>query len=328
MTDFMASTREWEKLQLAKLAVMASRWRQDPVGSIEQIPKDFSAAGRNIAAETVGFAGDVQPIAESFSPALRGRNRLPTSEELVAKWGDKEHWSHIPAMFVAPGPAEVKAGLLTAKASLKAMLGLAKESSVLSAAALMLFKGTDPTAKVVDDTFPLYEDLLQRQRVLIKGWKKQLEHTEPNTASHFDDSMRVDRMEKELAALEEAGEIPFTFYAARDDTAAQYFADQFKDGVVRRVDVEATNLATVDDVRGLKDKNGLPLNPNRRGTISHLNTQEVVALKKAGFDGAAGPIDNIPQGDEVVVFSPEQVKFVEKPEKSKLEKAIELVDKY
>ena len=142
MTDFMASTREWEKLQLAKLAVMASRWRQDPVGSIEQIPKDFSAAGRNIAAETVGFAGDVQPIAEAFSPALRGRNRLPTSEELVAKWGDKEHWSHIPAMFVAPGPAEVKAGLLTAKAGLKAMLGLGKELSVGTALAQSIFHGT------------------------------------------------------------------------------------------------------------------------------------------------------------------------------------------
>ena len=124
MSDITEFMRDFEKQQFAKIAIMAARWRRDPVGSLEQIPEDFKKAGGNVAAETIGFAGDLQPIAETFNPALRGRDRLPTSEELVERWGDKDHWSSIPAMFAAPGPAEAKAGLRTAKAGLKAMLGL------------------------------------------------------------------------------------------------------------------------------------------------------------------------------------------------------------
>ena len=45
-------------------------------------------------------------------------------------------------------------------------------------------------------------------------------------------------------------------------------------------------------------------------TVSHLTPMMVHRLKKAGFDGATGSIDNIPGGEEVVVFSPEQVKRI------------------
>jgi len=173
-----------------------------------------------------------------------------------------------------------------------------------------MFKGAPPTTKVVDDSMPLFDDVLREKRIHLKGWKEQLKNTDPDTASHFDTSIRVERMEREIAALEDAGELPFTFYAAKDKGGAQYFADQFEGGAVRRVDVESSNLATVEDVMALKDADGHPLNPYRRGTVSHLNAEEIVALKKAGFDGAVGPIDNLASaGDEVVVFSPDQVKF-------------------
>ena len=130
-----------QDLPMAVVSRLA-QWQADPVSALQQIPEDFSAAGRNIAAYTAGLAGDVQPIAEAFSPALKGRERLPTSDELMDSFGDREHFSNVPAMFVAPGPGEVKAGAVAAKTALKALVASAKPGTLGYAVAQSLFHGT------------------------------------------------------------------------------------------------------------------------------------------------------------------------------------------
>ena len=145
MTDWMEWNRELEKKAFAKLAIMATRWRDDPVEEIKQIPENMSAAGRNVAAETLGLMGDIDPMlgpggmpGEVFQGIERDR-LMPNSEELIDKFGEREHWSHIPAMLAAPGPGEVVTG---AKVALKTLLGLGKEASAGAILAQSLFHGT------------------------------------------------------------------------------------------------------------------------------------------------------------------------------------------
>ena len=99
------------------------------------------------------YRSDVQPIAAAFNPALKGRERLPTSEELAPRFGgDPEHPSFIPAALVAPGPAELKVvGTLGAKLlGMMGDTGTAKAISLLGASTpefANMFKGS----KLVDE---------------------------------------------------------------------------------------------------------------------------------------------------------------------------------
>lgn len=138
-----------------------------------------------------------------------------------------------------------------------------------------------------------YELRTDELRYNIKLWKKH-RHQTP-----YDQTM-IQKMENELRDFEEIKEIPFTFYAAKERDGAEYFQAQFKDGVVDEVKIYAKNLATVKDLNSLG---------YMKQSVSHLTPMMVHKLKKAGFDGATGYIDNV-GGTEVVVFSPKQVKRV------------------
>jgi len=170
-----------------------------------------------------------------------------------------------------------------------------------------MFKGQARGSRLIDATEGFTERLSEAKGFLF-DWEKVLQKT-PDDLIVKD---RVAQMRIEIDALEEAGENPFTFYAAKDDQGAQFFADQFSNGVVEKVDLNANNLASLEDVMALKGKDGKRLNPDRLSSVSHLNVAEVVALKKAGFDGAIGEIDRV-GGTEIVVFSPDQVSFGSAP---------------
>lgn len=157
-----------------------------------------------------------------------------------------------------------------------------------------LYKAQSPSWEAgADDTYN-YEARIKELRYNIGAWKK----TRNNDAY---DAMMIGKMEDELGELEEIGEIPFTFYAAKEREGAEYFKSQFTDGEVGEVKIYAKNLATVEDL------NSLGFSGKR--TVSHLTPIMIHRLKKHGFDGATGYIDNV-GGEEVVVFSPEQVKRV------------------
>lgn len=155
------------------------------------------------------------------------------------------------------------------------------------------YKGQSQTPDVIpDDAFDIRTKELAGH---LADWKKI-----PNPSPY--DEMMIQKMENELSEFGEIGEIPFTFYAAENRDTAQFFSDQFKDGEVRQVKVSAKNLATDADLRAL----GFP-----KRTVSHLTPMMVHKLKAAGFDGATGIIDMpFSSGQEVVVFSPEQVKVI------------------
>ena len=162
-----------------------------------------------------------------------------------------------------------------------------------------MYKGGPKTPDVIpDNAFDMRTDELRDN---IRGWQELYDKLPDKEAPYaYQVKFRIEGMEQELADFEEIGELPFTFYAAYDKDNAHYFSDQFKDGEVREVRVTAKNVATVEDLRAL----GFP-----KHTVSHLTPIMVHKLKKAGFDGATGIIDNL-HGDEVVVFSPEQVKVL------------------
>jgi len=188
ITEFMD---DFERRTFARIAVMAARWRRDPVDAavtdVKGIPENLKKTGGNIAAETVGLAGDLQPIAETLSPALKGRKRLPTSEELVSRWGgDRDHWSSIPAMFAAPGPGEVKAGLLTAKAALKGMLGLSKEMTAGVALATSILGG-----------IPTRGAKLPNETIYVKNWGR---YGQPLEILQNPSTQEVARLRKDIRA--------------------------------------------------------------------------------------------------------------------------------
>lgn len=163
------------------------------------------------------------------------------------------------------------------------------------------FKGQSQNPETVPDN--VWEIRVAELKDIIKGWQSvygKLPDKESPYAYQVD--YRIDGLKRDLADLEEIGEMPFTFYAAVDRETAQFFSDQFPDGEVREVKVTAKNLATDADLRAL----GFP-----KKTVSHITPIMVHKLKKAGFDGATGLID-LPYagGDEVVVFSREQVKIL------------------
>ena len=139
-----------------------------------------------------------------------------------------------------------------------------------------------------------YETRIRELKHNIKAWKKTRYLTPYDT--NF-----IANMENELRELEEIGEVPFTFYAAKERDGAEYFQAQFENGVVDEVKIFAKNLATVKDLQALGFKG--------KQTVSHLTPIMIHKLKKAGFDGATGHIDNV-GGAEVVVFSPKQVERV------------------
>jgi hypothetical protein len=171
-----------------------------------------------------------------------------------------------------------------------------------------MFKGQAATDKIIDESAN-YSEAVSSLEDHLASWKKSLKYEAKGSAGEFDTKVRIENMEQDLKALKESGEIPFTYYAAKNKESAEYFSNQAEEGVVKEVEITSKNLATVKDVIGLKNEKGQRLNPNRRTSISHLQVAEVVALKKAGFDGATGAIDNV-GGTETVVFSPEQVSVV------------------
>lgn len=157
-----------------------------------------------------------------------------------------------------------------------------------------LYKSQSSTPRASSDDAYSYEATTKELRNFIKQWKKFRNNDEY-------DVMKIADMERELADLEEIGEIPFTFYAAKERDGAEYFQTQFENGVMIEVKIFAKNLATVEDLRALGFIG--------KQTVSHLTPIMIHKLKKAGFDGATGYIDNV-GGEEVVVFSPEQVERV------------------
>lgn len=163
-----------------------------------------------------------------------------------------------------------------------------------------MYKGLSATTDMIpDNAFDLRTEELKGH---IKGWKELYNKLPDKDAVYAHQTeYRIKDMEEELRDFEEIGEIPFTFYAARDEDDAQFFSDQFEDGEVKQVKISAKNVATVNDLRAL----GF----TTKRTISHLTPMMVHKLKKAGFDAATGIIDML-HGDEVVVFSPEQVKVI------------------
>ena len=156
------------------------------------------------------------------------------------------------------------------------------------------YKAQSSTPEPHDKTWYDYKLQVSDLKKNIAGWKKNRNET-------LYDKMMIQKLEDKLSELEEIGEIPFTFYAAKDPEYAEYFQGQFENGEVVNVKLYAKNVATVDDLRAL----GFP----EKRTVSHLTPMMVHKLKKAGFDAATGYIDNV-GGTEVVVFSPKQVKVI------------------
>lgn len=162
------------------------------------------------------------------------------------------------------------------------------------------YKGRSKNPEIVPDN--AWELRTEELKGHIKGWKDLHDKLpDKSTGYAYQVEYRIKDMEQELADLEEINEIPFTFYAAKEYSDAEFFSDQFTDGEVHEVKITAKNVATVDDLRAL----GFP----HKQTVSHLTPMMIHKLKKAGFDAATGTIDRL-NGIEVVVFSPEQVKQV------------------
>ena len=165
----------------------------------------------------------------------------------------------------------------------------------------IMYKGVDPNPAVIpDNAFDLRTEELKGH---IQGWKDLYDKLPDKEAVYAKQTeYKIKEMEQELADFYEIGELPFTFYAAKDREHAEFFQAQFPDGVIDEVKLTAKNLATVEDLRAVGFKG--------KQTVSHLTPMMVHKLKKAGFDGATGNIDNVQAGEEVVVFSPEQVQRV------------------
>lgn len=163
-----------------------------------------------------------------------------------------------------------------------------------------LYKGQSQNPETIPDN--VWEIRVAELKEIIKNWQKVYSKLpDKESAYAYQVQYRIDGLKQDLADLEEIGEMPFTFYAARDKDDATFFSDQFEDGEVREVRLSAKNVATVNDLRALGFKH--------KQTVSHLTPIMIHKLKQAGFDAATGIIDRL-HGDEVVVFSPEQVKVL------------------
>ncbi len=162
-----------------------------------------------------------------------------------------------------------------------------------------LFKGQAQKSEVIPDN--AFDIRIAELKQHIQEWKKILAKMPAGKPDTMQTEYKIKDMEQELYDFEKIGEIPFTFYAARDKNDAQFFSDQFEDGEVDEVKINAKNLASVNDLRNL----GF----TTKQSVSHLTPMMIHKLKRAGFDGATGTIDRR-HGIEVVVFSPEQVKRI------------------
>jgi len=162
------------------------------------------------------------------------------------------------------------------------------------------YKGQSKNPEIVPDN--AWEIRTAELKEIIKNWQKVYSKLPDKDSPYAHQTQfRIDNYIQELKDFDEIGEIPFTFYAAVDKSDATFFSDQFTDGEVREVRVSAKNVATVNDLKAVGYKH--------KQTVSHLTPMMVHKLKTAGFDGATGIIDRL-NGDEVVVFSPEQVKVL------------------
>jgi len=104
-------------------AKMASAITYDPDMNIMQdLIRHADTTLRNLAALTAGLPGDVQP----YTLMKDAKRQAPTSEELAEKWGgDPEHPSWLPAAVVAPGPGEFAAAGKVALGAGKTVLAAA-----------------------------------------------------------------------------------------------------------------------------------------------------------------------------------------------------------
>ena len=162
------------------------------------------------------------------------------------------------------------------------------------------YKGQSQNPEIVPDN--AWELRTEELVGHIKGWQKLYDKLPDKTTAYaYQVEHRIKDMIQELKDFDEIGEIPFTFYAAKERSDAEFFSDQFTDGEVHEVKLTAKNVATVDDLKAVGFEH--------KQTVSHLTPMMVHKLKAAGFDGATGIIDRL-HGDEVVVFSPEQVELV------------------
>ncbi len=163
----------------------------------------------------------------------------------------------------------------------------------------IMYKGRAATPDKYDHYS--FDTRISELKQAIVDWQKIYDKLpDKDTAYAHQTEYRINNFKQELADFDEIGELPFTFYAAKDREHAEYFRGQFEGGVIDEVRLTAKNLATVEDLRAL----GFG-----KQTVSHLTPIQIHKLKKAGFDGATGTIDNV-GGEEVVVFSPEQVQRV------------------
>ena len=89
-----------------------------------------------------------------------------------------------------------------------------------------MYKGQSANPDVIpDNAFDLRTEELKGH---IEGWK-EIYNKLPDKDEVYahQTAYRIKDMEQELADFEAIGEIPFTFYAARDEGDAQFFSDQF-----------------------------------------------------------------------------------------------------
>jgi len=90
-------------------------------------------------------------------------------------------------------------------------------------------------------------------------------------------------------------------YFAQNKEGAEYFDDGNNN--VKKYKIDVKNIATVNEVKRLKDKTGNNINPFRKSSVSYLEDAEMELLKKEGFDAVYGTIDGLPGQSEIAIFN-------------------------
>lgn len=288
-----------------RMAVAMPAGLMDVAGGLN----DLAIYGSNRVTNALGLP----PI-----PAKTGFSGDPLREFVGLEPGGADEALELADPFMFPA----KIGQ-AAKFAIFPLIGLAKGYKGTSFDALLRNKVIDP--KNAD-----FEGVTQELRGQALAWRNNQRVAEEagDEYAAFSSAQYAERIEKNLAAIEEAGEVPFTFYAAEDKDKAIYFAEQFAEPAtdlspaevglrnrwldssdsgyvipqVMAVEIDSKKVATVEDLQRVTG------NPHRQ-TVSHLQPWEVLALKKEGFDAATGPIDRV-GGDELVSFDPNNITIV------------------
>ena len=314
-----------------------SFWQQNPNGLLghlaQVIGQDPSVVPKRMAAATpaglMDLAGGINDLAIYGAnrvtnalglppiPAKPGFSGDPVRQAFGLKPGGADEVLELADPFMFPA----KIGQ-AAKFAIFPLIGIAKG-----------YKGTSFDAllknRVIDTKTADFQGVTQELRGQALAWRNNQRVAEEagDEYAAFSSAQYADRIEKNLAAIEEAGEVPFTFYAAEDKDKAIYFAEQFAEPAtdltpaqvnlrnrwldsesgyvipeVMAVEIDSKKVATVEDLQRVTGRPG-------RQTVSHLQPWEVLALKKEGFDAATGNIDRV-GGDELVSFDPNNITIV------------------